>query len=370
LPVGDYIAKVAQSNPVLSVSASDTAVNVNFNGTSVAYGGATVGNTGTGLATLKPFAGMNISSVAFTGGSHLITESLTIGTLSLTSSTVELDVALPISTVSMVSGTLNIDANPSNSPDLSIASGTVYLRATTAPTFDDLTVGDSSDAAAVLTGIAYTGTWNAAATPPWSTAPGPGNGRIELTATNITVNSDGKINADVLGYPGSGGHGYSYDGIPGTGGGRLACDEECAGGGASYGTLGTSGWIASPGLSTFGSSDFATELYLGSSGGMGGTVSGRGGGAIMITANSISVYGAITANGGAGGTNAGGGSGGTIVIVATPTFDTFGTGNVKALGGAAGGGNYGGGAGGKGRIRVTENSVVQTISSGFDPTSE
>ena len=176
----------------------------------------------------------------------------------------------------------------------------------------------------------------------------------------ITNGSNGVNSSSGTGGQGGGaGGGYSGSTNYGGGGGNF-------GGGASMGN-GTYGGAA--GL-TYGTT---ADVAYGGSGGGGGRSSGTnnsgggggaGGGAIkIITNNTLSVNGSITAKGGIGGNKygsgvsggGGGGSGGSIWLMAK-SISISGSG-LDATGGAGGTGSYAGGTGGAGRIRMEYSSI-------------
>jgi hypothetical protein len=103
------------------------------------------------------------------------------------------------------------DGAPDTIGDVVINGGSTLVL-NKAVTFTSLTINSGS-----VQGTAYSGTWNGTN---WSSNPGPGNGRIEMTVTGaLTIGASGSIVADGLGYPASTGNGYSYSGSPGAGGG-------------------------------------------------------------------------------------------------------------------------------------------------------
>jgi len=225
---------------------------------------------------------------------------------------------------------------------------------------------------------------------------------------NVGAAGDGNIGDD--GLPGTGGPG-GYDGgrggkpgtsniIGGTGlgpgagqPGDVYSGYTVGGGGAGFGVIGASSWVATspyPGLGggVYGSS--ALLPLVGGSGGGGaaggasfaGSGGGGGAGALLLAASgTVSITGSVLANGGASGASAGqgngatggGGSGGAVRIVATTIS---GNGSISALGGAAGastntGCNYtvalpcpvAGGVGGNGRIRLEAEIFSRTAAS-------
>ena len=170
--------------------------------------------------------------------------------------------------------------------------------------------------------------------------------RIWVVCENFTLAAGGRVLADTRGYAG----------INGTGKGTSSgVTIGHGGGGGGYGGKGGKGAGASSGIA-YGATN--APLSPGSGGGHGfsvaGAAGGAGGGAIRIEAsNSMTIDGAVTANGGAGYQSStyvsGGGSGGSIYMTCK-TFEGNANGTLQAKGGA-GGGSVGGGAGG-GRIAV------------------
>ena len=128
------------------------------------------------------------------------------------------------------------------------------------------------------------------------------------------------------------GTGTAIYNVPNGGGGGIT--QNNMGSGGSYGTSGGGNF---PGT-TYGASDFWTNLYLGSQGGSGWqcgydcsyTVGGAGGGAIYMTANALTNFGRISVDGKSADT---GGSGGTIVIN-TANFSNGSTGTIYSRGGS------------------------------------
>jgi hypothetical protein len=154
--------------------------------------------------------------------------------------------------------------------------------------------------------------------------------KMDLTVTDLTINSGGTINVNGQGY--SGGNG------PGVG---------TSGGGGGYGGMG--GYTT--GGNTYGS--FTAPNNIGSSGA--GSASGAGGGAIKITVSgNLSNSGTISANGNNSTSccSNGGGSGGSVWIVFTGGSSTWsGNGSITANGGTTSWSNTGNGGGG--RIAIT-----------------
>ncbi len=302
-------------------------------------GSANIAGLGQGTQLLLESSGANpITSISITGNSHVnlsITGIEQVGSLSIESgSTLLLDTNTTFSGAVTVNGTL-----------------------TTRP-FHNLYTRDSGT---------NTNVW---ANP----APGAGNGKLMFTAGSVVVGATGVIHADAKGYMGGEWgrwQGASVDG-PGTdtnpfrngggGGGNWAG----TGGGGSYGTsadVQISNWYGERGK-PYGESDFATALYLGSGGGATFGNGGAGGGAISITAASVSIAsgGRISADG--ADSNAAG-SGGTIVLNASSSFSHAGI--VRARGGSQGSTRAG-----DGRIHIPferlksgSNVTVAGIQNGF-----
>ncbi len=151
---------------------------------------------------------------------------------------------------------------------------------------------------------------------------------LQLTVTNdANINAGGAINLNGQGYPGSHGPGAGQD-YPGTGFGY-------SGGRASYGGEGLAGPAAFGAV--YGS--IKSPKDLGSGGGS--TSNGRapgapGGGAVqLIVGGTLTVDGAITANGQDGSSYGGSGSGGSILL---QVFTLTGSGTINANGGVFAGG--------------------------------
>ncbi|MBW2172418.1 MAG: DUF2341 domain-containing protein, partial [Deltaproteobacteria bacterium] len=159
------------------------------------------------------------------------------------------------------------------------------------------------------------------------TAEEPHGAGIAINAVNITVASGAEISANDQGFPDQQGPG-----------------AETPYAGAGHGGLGGNPWDSTKRGPTYGS--LSDPTALGSGGGS--SDGGPGGGAVkLVVADTLTVNGTISANGGnATATNHGGGAGGSMWI----STDTFaGSGFVMADGG---GGNNAGGGGGGGRISL------------------
>jgi hypothetical protein len=219
-----------------------------------------------------------------------------------------------------------------------------WTQATYGKSFGSITVTNG-----VLTSNPYSNTFSDST---WSTTPAAGNGQLILDVTgSLTVSASGRIHMDSKGYIGGTstrtqggsptGPGTTSTSANGGGGGGATTHTAYAGGG-SYGATGAAGTGAAG--TTYGSSDFTTQLYLGSGGGansFNGNPGGYGGGAIKLSIGSGSVAsgGQITAKGGAAGTYSGGGSGGTVVIASTGAFTNSGTLSVAGGTGTKAGGS-------------------------------
>lgn len=233
----------------------------------------------------------------------------------------------PISTLTLSgNGTFNLDSLPAGGiTNLTINSGSTL----TAPAF-----AFYKDNASASPNAGTTPTWDVFSLSPSPATPPHGNGRLILSLTGtLTVNSGGSINMDGKGYPGGGygpgqlsaawGYSAMSDGFSHRGYGAGGAGKYPAGG-ASYGTLGN----GTSGSATYGANDFWTKLYLGS-GGSGNSIyderGGAGGGAISISAASVTNNGTITARGTKPYCSGGGGSGGTIELSASGQIGNAGT---------------------------------------------
>ena len=210
---------------------------------------------------------------------------------------------------------------------------------------------------------------------------------------NGSINLDGSAGNNLIpgaGGPGGfdGGQGGAAYGIgkrgegPGGGLGGLANpanQPSGGGGGGSFATVGGTGGSYSPAYGGGGGSIYGNERILPSIGGAGGGGAGGlsvyvggggggGGGAVVIASSgTITVNGAISANGGGGATlnnlnsyagGGGGGSGGSIRLIANTIS---GNGALTANGGGGGSSSWGyGGSGGAGRIRLEASNVLRT----------
>ncbi len=167
---------------------------------------------------------------------------------------------------------------------------------------------------------------------------------LTLNADSLTVEANGLITADGLGYAASKGPGVGAAGSwagpqpGGSGYGGKGGDGNGPAGGNAYGNLYTPADLGSGGRTN------------------GGALGGPGGGAVrLIVTNSLVVNGAISSNGAAGATNqfeaGGGGSGGSLWVTAGALS---GSGEIRANGGQGHAvyGYSGGGAGGRIAIDV------------------
>jgi hypothetical protein len=170
---------------------------------------------------------------------------------------------------------------------------------------------------------------------------------INITTKDFYLLSGGKVNLNVLGFPGRTGGALAGYG-PGAGG---ASSGSNGGGGAGHGGLGGNGSSATNGGSIYDSASAANQW--GSSGGTYSTeTSGSGGGSIFINASGTMFLGSTISVNGTAGTGsyyaAGGGSGGSIWLRANFIKGTGGLHAGGGNGGPNGGAGYygGGGAGG------------------------
>jgi hypothetical protein len=188
----------------------------------------------------------------------------------------------------------------------------------------------------------------------------PGSGMLTINAQSAQIY--GTINASGMGYPGGAAQ-QNGVGAPSTSGEGIYVDSESGIGGTAYGSVTTPNEMGSGGSGSYNNAGGAGGGYIG-----------------LNIANTLTVSGSITANGGNGGTGAGGGAGGGIYISASTIA---GSGSITANGGNggsngtaySGGGAYGGdggigapgygsgGAGGGGRIAIyyTTDSFTGTI---------
>ena len=233
----------------------------------------------------------------------------------------------------------------------------------------------------------------------WSAAV-PGSGVLRLRAREVIIEKGGKIDMGARGYPGGAAkaaeqHGMAWQGVSEGGASAMstAASGRAGGGGigsGNYGSVGggggghgTPGQDAAPNRYRGGNNPggrggaaskepLRVRVTLGAGGGSGhphssgpGTVGGRGGGSVHISAGSIDVQGTIEVAGEAGGSGqgtyvsgSGGGSGGAVCLEGKSIFLS---GAIVVEGGAGGqpgsdGGASGicsaGGAGGLGRIAL------------------
>jgi hypothetical protein len=171
-----------------------------------------------------------------------------------------------------------------------------------------------------------------------------------INAGSITIQAGGALTADSLGFPAAQG--------PGAGGVNFST---LAGSGASYGGFGANNVAFGGGGTVYGS---VTAPVDRGSGGGNGSSGGTGGGLLRLTANSLTVDGTLSANGGRGSiSSAGGGSGGSVVINAGTLH---GSGLIAADGGAGGANSAtnsgGGGGGGRVAIQYSSNAFTGTLS--------
>jgi len=174
-------------------------------------------------------------------------------------------------------------------------------------------------------------------------------GTVELEAPQITIS--GLINADGKGFRNTEGPGAA---------------AASGGGGAGYGGKGGDsghGGIGGPAYGTVSGSDIEKGSGGASGGGGGGWApGGPGGGCVILDGSSVSISGAITANGLVGqywDWSSGGGSGGGILIRGT---DIYIGGSISANGGPGTNGIWAGGGGAGGRIKLFSCCTIDTTS--------
>ena len=172
---------------------------------------------------------------------------------------------------------------------------------------------------------------------------------LNLSVTNLTIDSGGKIDVNFKGLAsntGTGAGGATFSNGNGSGGG--------------YGGNGANASGANPGGVTYGSTTEPTDIGSGGGSGPCGP-GGSGGGAVKLTVSgTFSIAGSLTATGGTGPAcgngGSGGGSGGSIWI---NTGTLSGAGTISANGGVGGVG--GGGAGGGGRIALYYTTDASSV---------
>lgn len=208
------------------------------------------------------------------------------------------------------------------------------------------------------------------------TTGGPGqSGGYATTATgyrgNLAVSSQNGVQGE--GTSGSGGTVSTSANGSGGGGGGAQTSPDWDGGGGGNGTAGGLGGTGSGG-GTSGNAGLTTMTFGGAGGAAGASTAdgghaGYGGGIILLIGITITVTGAITAEGtdgqveGSFNGGGGGGAGGSVLFKGTNI--TLGTTLVKARGGVAGTGS--GGTGGDGRIHADyQNSISGTTNPTLD----
>ncbi len=166
---------------------------------------------------------------------------------------------------------------------------------------------------------------------------------IDLSLTDLTINSGGMIDADAKGFSGGASNGTNGNG-PGGGVGFLSAGS---GGGGYGGTGGDGSQSGNQSGASYGSITLPNDL--GSGGGRGNGTSGTGGGLIKLNVSgTLTNNGLITANGsGATGSFSGGGSGGTVYLSVGTLAGTNAGAVISANGGNGYSGSGGGGAGGR-----------------------
>ncbi len=173
--------------------------------------------------------------------------------------------------------------------------------------------------------------------------------RLDINAQSVQIDASSRIDVDGRGFFGAG-QSSNPHGLRGMTLGFAAGSNLRFGGG--YGGLG--GTYPSSGFSNPVYGDFRNPNDAGSGGSSleSFNVAGNGGGLVRIVAQSLTLHGAIRANGGSATANAAGGSGGGIRLDAETLS---GTGTITANGGA---GFLFGGGGGGGRVAIYYQSAT------------
>jgi hypothetical protein len=167
---------------------------------------------------------------------------------------------------------------------------------------------------------------------------------IDMYFDQLTVEENGHINGDGLG--------YTSDHGPGNG--NYSCNIWCGGSGGAYGGYGGASTVNYGGSCSGGlpyGNVYNGADHMGSGGG--GSNSGSGGSAITLAGNTLILDGSITSNG-VTGSNYGAGSGGGIHVDITD-LQSSGTGYMQVNGGA-GTGDNGDGSGGRMSLYFDSNS--------------
>lgn len=197
-----------------------------------------------------------------------------------------------------------------------------------------------------------------------------GTGYVNISTTNFTVDSTSSVDGLGAGYRGGDGYGCGYkeagesfNGTPGTGGGRTGGTYASGGytyyGGGGGGAHGGNGGKGGDALGATGGAggdlyDIDFGIMRGSGGGQSACPpnnAGDGGGFFKLNAERVNIQGSINVNGengGSGGTDTGGmggGAGGGIWLKCDECNLTNGIFNAKG-GNGGGSGSYGGGGGG------------------------
>ncbi len=173
------------------------------------------------------------------------------------------------------------------------------------------------------------------------------SGQRSINANFITIATGGILSVDGAGSGpqsgvGSGSPGPALRGGGGHGG---------YGGGNIFSGGGAYGSIQSPNSPGSGGANYNSGPPY--------SYGGSGGGALQLTANTLTVNGRLSANGLNGGPNSGGGSGGSLYLASIVNLS--GTGIISADGGSATG-TAGGGGGGRIAILCTSNSFTGQLS--------
>ena len=179
-------------------------------------------------------------------------------------------------------------------------------------------------------------------------------------AQGFDLQAGATVSASGLGYAGAGQN--TNQGGFGPGGGKAVNNQAEGGGGGGHGGVGGNGRnFAGSGGAAYDSPTSPTDLGSGGGAGVnsgcsGGGAGGAGGGAVLIAAASLTVDGAVIANGNPGQNfgcgNDGGGGGGAGGTISLTAGTLAGTGQLQANGGAGATQNYQGGGGAGGRVAI------------------
>jgi len=308
-----------------------------YTGTISNTGGTGYTNGGAGTTYLKSttetYGGIIINNQERNTAITNITETITLNWANITNSTIQGN---------------NIINNPINITDtLNILPGTLYLN----------TPIKGTSQATLFNGATLTHTGNT----------NTQDYIINITCTNLTVQSGGLINTTGKGYIGGREIGANGSG-PCNGTGISNSANTAGGGGAGHGGIGGTGQTGGAAGGKGGNSNcgnITNPTQIGSGGGVGYNTAygGNGGGLIIIQATgTITNNGTIETNGNTSSisgssTSGGGGAGGSIYLT---TNTITGTGQITSNGGNSADTTTDGGAGAGGRIAIYYNTNTYT----------